>query len=158
MRRLPYPRAAQKGFTLIELMVTVVVLAVLMAVGIPSFRSFTATQRVKSVASDLTTALMLARSEAIKRNTNVTIAPVTADTWTSGWTVSIVSTSTTVQRQEALSGVTISGAPSTVVYASTGRTASSPNYFEVTGTDSTVRCVKVDASGVPTVLSTACPT
>lgn len=62
-----------RGFTLIELMVTLVVFGILLTVGVPAFREFTMTNamaaRVNAFVSDLT----YARNEAVKRNARVTI-------------------------------------------------------------------------------------
>jgi len=150
------------GFTLIELMVTLTIAAIMLGVGIPSFRSFIASQRVKAAAYDLTTALMIARSEAVKRNASVTVAPDTANTWTAGWTVKVGTT--TLQQQSTMSGVTITKAasaaaiPSTFVYGGSGRltSAATAQYLQVNGTSS-VKCVKVDLTGIPTTQTTACP-
>jgi type IV fimbrial biogenesis protein FimT len=144
---------AQRGFTLIELMVTLTILAIMLGVGVPSFRNFIAGQKVKSASHDLMTALVIARSEAIKRNASVTLAPVTADTWVSGWNVT-APPSTTVHQQQALSGVTITLAPSTVVFAPNGRPAETSK-FQVTGT-STTKCVRVDLTGIPSSQMGAC--
>lgn len=64
-------RARQGGFTAIELMVTLAVVAVLAALAAPSFQQLIATQRIKSVASALNESLWVARSEALKRNDKV---------------------------------------------------------------------------------------
>src|SRR3954468_24614341 len=75
----------QRGFTLIELMVVVTILIVVLAAVAPSFRSFLDGQQVKSLAFDLTADLLLARSEALKRNASVQVAR-TGSEWTGGWT------------------------------------------------------------------------
>ena len=64
-------REPQRGFTAIELMITVAIVAILSALAAPSFRQLIATQRIKSVASALRETLWVARSEALKRNDNV---------------------------------------------------------------------------------------
>lgn len=76
----------QRGFTLIEAMVVVAMLAIVVGIATPSFRSFIGTMTAKSTAFDLISDLMLARSEAIKRNAQTRIEPVGGD-WANGWTV-----------------------------------------------------------------------
>lgn len=68
------------GFTLIELMVGVSVLAILLAVGIPSFSAIMRNNRIASGANNLVGALNFARSEAIKRGDPVTVCPSTNGT------------------------------------------------------------------------------
>ncbi len=75
---------SNRGFTLIELMVAVVVLAVLASIAAPSYRSFITATRVKSATDDVWSALTMARSEAVKRNSSVTVTPL--GNW-NGWTV-----------------------------------------------------------------------
>lgn len=61
------------GFTMIELMITVSVASVLLAVAIPSFNQMIVSSRLTSQSNEMVAALNLARSEAIKRNANVTV-------------------------------------------------------------------------------------
>ncbi|MDG4559694.1 MAG: Tfp pilus assembly protein FimT/FimU [Candidatus Competibacter sp.] len=63
----------ETGFTLMELMVTVAVAAILLFVGVPTFQETINNNRLTSNANALVAALNLARSEAIKRNTRVTL-------------------------------------------------------------------------------------
>ena len=77
-----------KGFTLIELMVTISVLAILLTIAVPSFRTFVLNNRITGQANDMMTALNYARSEAIKRGLPVSMSSNsgTAD-WSTGWIV-----------------------------------------------------------------------
>lgn len=82
----------QRGFTLIELMVTIAILAVLLGVGVPSFRSMIESSRLSAVSNDLLTGLQFARSEAIKRGILVVLCSTndqdscsTNPKWSSGW-------------------------------------------------------------------------
>lgn len=147
---------AQWGFTLVEMLVTLTVLGVLMGVAVPSFRSFVAGQKIKTASHDLMTAMVIARSEAIKRNADVTVAPYTANTWESGWTVKVAPSATTVHQQQEMTGVTITKGPANVVYKGNGR-PTAPSNFEVAGSTSAVKCVKVDLTGIPSTQPVACP-
>lgn len=144
------------GFTLVEIMVVLTILGVMMGIGIPSFRNFIGSQRAKSASYELVTALMLARSEAIKRNGDVTITPPTASTWTSGWTVAN-SAGTALQVQDEFTNITISTNPSplaTVTFKGTGRPTASAKWQIASAT--TTRCVKLDTSGMPSATTGAC--
>ena len=66
-------KAKQSGFTLVELMFTITVLAVLLGIGVPNFRDFIRNSRLTSAANDLLADLNLARSEAVKRRVPVTL-------------------------------------------------------------------------------------
>lgn len=66
-------KARQTGFTLIELMFTIAVLAVLLAVGVPNFRDFLRASRISGATNDIVTDFSVARSEAVKRRVPVTL-------------------------------------------------------------------------------------
>lgn len=149
----------QRGFTLIELMTVLAIAGILLGLAVPSFRSFMASQRVKATSYELSATLLLARSEAIKRNVNVTIAPSTPNTWTAGWNVTTVQNSNTVtlHNQAATDGISISKAPTSITFQSTGRpSAGSVLYWEMAGAEST-RCIKLDMAGVASTSTGACP-
>ena len=64
---------AMRGFTLIELMVTLSVLAIILGIAVPSFQGMVLRNRLTSETNNLVSALAIARSEAIKRGRVVTI-------------------------------------------------------------------------------------
>ena len=66
-------KANQGGFTLIELMFTVIVLAVLLGIGLPSFREFRQASQMAAATNNLIADLNFARTEAIKRRQPVTL-------------------------------------------------------------------------------------
>ena len=100
-------RASTRGFTIIELMITLVVLAILVAVAVPNFRNASLGSRLSASANDLLASVQLARSEAIKRNVAVTLCASANGTtcagsggWEQGWI--IVVAGTVLQVQQAL--------------------------------------------------------
>jgi type IV fimbrial biogenesis protein FimT len=70
-RRRPFGHGA--GFTIIELMITVALASILLAVAVPSFTQMIVGNRLTTQTNDMVAAISLARSEAIKRNANVTL-------------------------------------------------------------------------------------
>ncbi|MDQ6681260.1 MAG: GspH/FimT family pseudopilin [Pseudomonadota bacterium] len=78
------------GFTLIEMMTSLAVLAILLAIVPPSLAAFVSTSRVRAAQSELVSSLMLARSEAAKRGKSVLVtalAPTSGNEFSAGWTV-----------------------------------------------------------------------
>jgi type IV fimbrial biogenesis protein FimT len=94
---LQQPRRHQVGFTLVELMVTLAVVAVLVGIGFPSFNASMRSSRVTTQANAILSAVNLARSEAIKTNAAAAICPtpnpalganaVCGGTFNTGWLV-----------------------------------------------------------------------
>ncbi|MCB5190745.1 GspH/FimT family pseudopilin [Methylobacillus arboreus] len=74
----------QHGFTLVELVVTLTLMAILLAVAVPSFREMLLNFQIRAAAEGLNTGLQLARAEAIRRNTNVVFTLSNNATWTIG--------------------------------------------------------------------------
>ncbi len=63
----------QSGYTLIELMVVIAIVAILSAIALPSYKQFVISNRVSAMANDLHAALAMARSEAMKQGKTVTV-------------------------------------------------------------------------------------
>ena len=75
---------ARAGFGLIELMVVIAIVAVLAAIGVPSFRQTLQSNRVQTEANDLVSAINTARGEAVTRSRPVTLCPSTDGATCSG--------------------------------------------------------------------------
>ncbi len=89
----------QAGVTLVELMITLVVLAIILAIAVPSFENTIASSRLAGVTNDLNGSLALARSEAIRRGQRITVCNSTdgqqcaaAGNWGNGWIVFVDTT------------------------------------------------------------------
>ncbi len=83
-----------RGFTLVELMIVVTIVAVLLTLAVPSFRDATLSSKLSSYANNFVASARLARGEALKRNAVVTlcVSNATGDEcatggWEQGWIV-----------------------------------------------------------------------
>lgn len=70
----------QSGFTLYELLITLLIIGVVLAIGVPNLSDFTRNSRVTATANDLHGSLMLARSEAARSKQNITVCASAAPT------------------------------------------------------------------------------
>jgi len=159
MRAQPMPQSALQtrahGFTLIELLVTISIAAVLAAIAAPSFSSFIAGQRIKTASYDVSYALTYARSEAIKRNADVVLAPASGG-WQNGWTVS--AGAVTLQQHDALTDMNVTGPTPSLTYNSNGRLKVAVTSFAISSisTSASPRCVSIDLSGLPNSKTGVC--
>jgi len=142
------------GFTLVEAMVVVAIMAIIAAIAAPNMGKMVRQQRLKTAAFDVFASLSFARSEAIKRNTPVTLTPTNAANWVFGWQVAD-SNGNVLRNQSgwAAAGETptidITG-PAIVRFNSAGRLGTAAGDFALTSADVTTdkhRCVSVELSG-----------
>ncbi|NMG74525.1 GspH/FimT family pseudopilin [Aromatoleum diolicum] len=144
-----------QGFSLIELMVTIAILAIVAGIGYPSFQGLLATQRVRAAASALYDSMIIARSEALKNNANATFAVAGSDL-SKGWTVQVGAQS--VHSQSPLAGLSFSPANPAITYGATGRLIAGANAaitVTASGTD-VQRCIRLDTTGRPRLTEGAC--
>lgn len=113
-RVMRYSKAVQQGFTLIEMMVALVVMAILLAVAVPSFQEVALGTKLSTYSSDLVASVHLARSEAIKRNAVVSLCASTdgatcnGASWEGGWIV-LSGTSVLQVHEAASAGIKLNG-------------------------------------------------
>jgi type IV fimbrial biogenesis protein FimT len=142
---------ASLGFTLIELMVTLSVLVILLTIAVPSFREFVQAQRIKTASFELFSAITYARSEALKRNGDVTLSAATGG-WGNGWSIS--AGGATLRTRAALdSSVAITASASSLTYGRDGRLTGSATTLQLAPNPSvgwiSPRCISIDLSGRP---------
>lgn len=73
------------GFTMLELMVTIAIVAIVASVGIPAMNSFLNSSQAEAKLTELSRLMAFARSQASSSKTPVTICPLTAGSCTSNW-------------------------------------------------------------------------
>jgi|KBSSwiStaDraftv2_1062776.scaffolds.fasta_scaffold656191_2 type IV fimbrial biogenesis protein FimT len=166
----PHAMPGERGFTLIEALLVIVVIGVLLALAAPSFITFTSGQKVKTASFELYSTFTYARSEALKRRADVTITAAGSD-WKDGWTITSTTPapnpsdppiSVTLRNQDPLSGVTMTPNPAgtlAVIYKANGRVVSGMSVLiqPQSGDLSAVnpnRCVQLGSTGLPKTTAT----
>lgn len=155
MRRRSHPTVPRiRGFTLLELMVVLAVLAVLGTLAAPSLRNFIDNQRLRSASFDLVSDLMLARSEALKRQQIIVFLPTgtAGDDWLGGWELRIGSSTGQIVTSRTNMPSTVRFTPTTdidsVTFTADGRTNAIVRInVKLEGASTTHSCVRLDATG-----------
>lgn len=159
----PTPAAHRsRGFTLIELMVTITVAAVLLTIALPSFVNTTLNSKLRATANNLSAAAMLARSEAIKRNSATRLCASDNGTscngnWEDGWIV--ITTDNTVVHVEgaAPDGFKVNAGVTTLTFAPSGVGSTATSFTICRATPSVgsqERVVAISATGRPSITRT----
>lgn len=132
---------------MIELLLVMAIVGVLMSFAVPAFSTFMQTTRLRSASSGLYEALVIARSEAIKRGASVAVSPA-AGGWADGWSVKSGATALKIWQPET--GVTYRDDGSgDITYSLNGRIGGAREIvvYSASSTASAARCVTIDAGG-----------
>lgn len=154
----------QKGFTLIELMVTIAILAIVLGIAIPSFSNVLSSNRVDTVSQELYGAMQLARSEAVKRTESIRVCKSNASwtecsngtDWSVGWLM--VADSEVLKVWQPGSGVDISGPSQGVRFYGSGMVDAEQDLTVIGSscTNDQKRVIKIIRIGTTTLRKTAC--
>ncbi|MGI4777785.1 MAG: GspH/FimT family pseudopilin [Janthinobacterium lividum] len=136
MTHVPHGRRRRgAGFTLIELMVTIAIAAILLLIATPSFVSFQRNAELTSAANSFVAAVNAARGEAMKTSLHAMAVPTDGD-WSKGWTVFVDSNGSSVL-DAATDPIVLQQAalPSYFTASGSGSAAASPPYvlFDASG-------------------------
>lgn len=94
------PKSKHLGFSLVELMIGVAILAILAGLAIPNFQTWIRNSQIRNAAESITNGLQRARAEAVARNTNVAFA-LGAD---SSWTINVVTPASVIEQRLSTEG------------------------------------------------------
>lgn len=168
----------QNGFTLVELMITVVVAAILLGLAVPNYFNMVQNNQIIATVNKLSASLNYARLEAIKRGDQVSVCAAASSAlnscgssaqWGQGWIVfvdendnNVIDVNDTLIRvnEQLPTGVTLSSASAIVTYDGTGFLSSNATTFSVSASQCTGdsgRQLSIAASGRLSISSVACP-
>lgn len=146
-----FARAA-KGFTLIELVVVIAILSIAITIAIPSFVYVTKNNQVQEISSEIYNTLAYARSEAITRNTTITVKAGSDEN--TGWleTITISTPSETlrkIERKTSLNQLTSSSSSTSIDFKPSGTVKSSSSISICSSSDIKIpaRIINISMSG-----------
>lgn len=87
VRMLAATPLPERGFTLVELMVALALIAILLSLAVPSLASFQRNSELRATASGFLAAVQSARTEAMKRGVDTYMQPMSNNNWANGWII-----------------------------------------------------------------------
>jgi type IV fimbrial biogenesis protein FimT len=139
------------GFTLIELVMVITILALLVTIGVPSYVQLIKKNTITTTSNELLAGLLLARSEAVRQETKITFTPETNG---KGWTVKSKD-GTLLDHTIQSNDIVIAGAA--VTYNARGRAClAATQSIDISYNDTIVSRVCLDLSGRPFIKKGGC--
>lgn len=138
-------RAPEAGFTLVELVIAIAIIAILILAALPNFRAWLQNTQIRTAGEGILNGLQLARAEAVRRNVDIELEMVGA----SGWNAKVASSGTVIQSRPSGEG---SGSATATIYPD-GSTKTTFNGLgrQVGNQDGSVPIthMKIDSSAIP---------
>ncbi len=143
-----------QGFTLVELLITIAIMAIMMALAVPSFTQMVERNQVTTTGNDMIASIMLARSTAVTREENMALAKF--DDWGDGWTITDTNDTVILSHRTSHPNLSItaqgSNTTDSITYTAQGRTSpalvAGADYFKIS-LGSSQRCINFSTSGRP---------
>lgn len=139
MTQRPILRDAQRGFTLIEIIITFALVAIMLVLAVPSFVKFQRNSELTSNANDFVGAVTAARAEAMKSQRRTIMQPLADENWATGWIVFVDVDNNGVQSTGDVVVTRHEALPATLTVSIT---TAAPGF-----TDGTVRYISFNGSG-----------
>jgi type IV fimbrial biogenesis protein FimT len=155
-------RRLSGGFTLVELLVVMALIAILATIGVPAYQNIVTSNRITTEINGLVTHLQYARAEAVKRGQNVTVTSNNGNNWESGWVVADANNNALKQQQAFQGGDTLTATLGVITYDRNGFTtnATTLTLHDQANTAGLGKCLVVSPVGQITLLkqgAVGCP-
>ncbi|MFT6984440.1 MAG: type IV fimbrial biogenesis protein FimT [Psychromonas sp.] len=141
-----------QGLTLLELLIVMAIVAIFAVIGVPSFSSFVAKERLAVATNELYNGYRFARNEALKTSSSMTLDAVSGD-WSLGWQVKNSAGTVLFESKVPHSSITVSA--SAVTVKGMGSVSSAVNYSITDATDT--NCILILTSGQSKSQNGNCP-
>ncbi len=125
MKRQLRTQVNVQGFTLVEMVVVLIILGLIMAISVPSFRNSSARSALKSTTMDLISSINNSRAQAVSLGETATLEASDGSSWSNGWQMTMSSHSSENQNFRARENVSITatGGETTMDFRRDGTTS-----------------------------------